>query len=60
MYNPVSHLVYAAMGSDVRTSIIDGAIVMEDGYLKTINLKSVLNNVTRIANEINLDSVSQR
>ena len=52
MYNPVSHLVYAAMGSDVRTSIIDGAIVMEDGHLKTINLKSVLNNVTRIANEI--------
>jgi 5-methylthioadenosine/S-adenosylhomocysteine deaminase len=52
MYNPVSHLVYAAMGSDVRTSIINGAIVMEDGHLKTINLKNVLNNVTRIANEI--------
>jgi 5-methylthioadenosine/S-adenosylhomocysteine deaminase len=52
MYNPVSHLVYAAMGSDVRTSIINGVIVMEDGHLNTINLKSVLNNVTRIANEI--------
>ena len=52
MYNPVSHLVYAAMGSDVRTSIINGAIVMEDGHLKTINLKNVLSNVTRIANEI--------
>ena len=52
MYNPVSHLVYAAMGSDVRTSIIDGAIVMEDGHLKTIGLKSVLNNITRIAQEI--------
>jgi len=52
MYNPVSHLVYAAMGSDVRTSIINGAIVMEDGHLKTIGLKSVLNNITRIANEI--------
>jgi len=52
MYNPVSHLVYAAMGSDVRTSIINGAIVMEDGHLKTIGLKSVLNNITRIAQEI--------
>jgi len=52
MYNPVSHLVYAAMGSDVRTSIINGAIVMEDGHLKTINLKSVLNNITGIAQEI--------
>ena len=52
MYNPVSHLVYAAMGSDVRTSIINGAIVMEDGHLKTINLKSVMNNITGIAQEI--------
>ena len=52
MYNPVSHLVYAAMGSDVRTSIINGAIVMEEGHLKTINLKTVLNNISRIANEI--------
>ncbi len=52
MYNPVSHLVYAAMGSDVRTSIINGAIVMEDGHLKTIDQKSVLNNIIRIANEI--------
>jgi 5-methylthioadenosine/S-adenosylhomocysteine deaminase len=52
MYNPVSHLVYAARGSDVRTSIINGAIVMEDGHLKTIGLKSVLNNITRIAQEI--------
>ena len=52
MYNPVSHMVYAAMGSDVRTSIINGAIVMEDGHLKTINLKDVLNNITKIADEI--------
>ena len=52
MYNPVSHLVYAARGSDIRTSIINGAIVMEDGHLKTIGLKSVLNNITRIAQEI--------
>ena len=55
MYNPVSHLVYAAMGSDVRTSIINGTIVMEDGKLKTMNLKNVLNNVTRIAKEIAAD-----
>ncbi len=52
MYNPVSHLVYAARGSDVRTSIINGTIVMEDGKLKTMSLKSVLNNINRIAKEI--------
>lgn len=52
MYNPVSHLVYAAMGSDVRTSIINGTIVMEEGHLKTINFKSLLNHVNLIAAEI--------
>ncbi len=52
MYNPVSHLVYAVTGSDVRTSIINGVIVMEDRHLKTIDLKDVLNSVTKIADEI--------
>ena len=52
MYNPVSHLVYAVTGSDVRTSIINGVIAMEDRHLKTIDLKDVLNNVTKIAQEI--------
>jgi 5-methylthioadenosine/S-adenosylhomocysteine deaminase len=52
MYNPVSHMVYAAQGSDVTTVIIDGTIVMEDGRLKTINLDSVLNDVNRIARDI--------
>ena len=52
MYDPVSHLVYAAMGSDVRTSIINGAIVMQDRRLKTIDLSSVMENVTSIAAEI--------
>ena len=52
MYNPVSHLVYAVTGSDVKTSIINGAIVMENRQLKTIDLKNVLNSVTKIADEI--------
>ena len=60
MYDPVSHLVYSAMGSDVRTSIINGTLVMEDGHLKTINLKNVLKNINRIANEINLSSANVR
>lgn len=52
MYNPVSHMVYAARGSDVTTVIIDGTIVMEDGRLKTMNLDSVLDDVNRIAKDI--------
>jgi 5-methylthioadenosine/S-adenosylhomocysteine deaminase len=52
MYNPVSHMVYAAIGSDVTTSIINGTVVMEDGTIKTMDVKAVMNDVNRIATEI--------
>jgi 5-methylthioadenosine/S-adenosylhomocysteine deaminase len=52
MYNPVSHLVYAAKGSDVTTSIINGTVVMNDGRLKTLDLNNVMDNVNKIAEEI--------
>ncbi len=52
MYSPVSHLVYAAMGSDVRASIINGTIVMNDGQLKTMNLGRVMDEVNQIAQDI--------
>jgi 5-methylthioadenosine/S-adenosylhomocysteine deaminase len=52
MYNPVSHLVYAAKGSDVTTSIINGTVVMNDGRLKTMDLNNVMDNVNKIAREI--------
>ena len=51
MYNPVSHLVYAAMGSDVTTSI-NGQVVMENGLLKTMDIKAVIDDVNKIAKEI--------
>jgi 5-methylthioadenosine/S-adenosylhomocysteine deaminase len=52
MYNPVSHLVYAAMGSDVTTSIINGTVVMEERKLRSLNLKKVMDDVNKIAKEI--------
>lgn len=35
--NPVANLVYSASGSSVRTTIIDGRIVMEDRQITTID-----------------------
>jgi 5-methylthioadenosine/S-adenosylhomocysteine deaminase len=52
MYNPVSHLVYAAIGSDVTTSIINGTVVMENGKIKTMDIKAVMDDVNKIAEEI--------
>ena len=52
MYNPVSHLVYAANGSDVSWTIIDGRVVMEDRRLCSLDVESVMADVERIAAEI--------
>ena len=42
MYDPVSHLVYAARGSDVLHSVIDGQVVMENRRLLTLDEAQVL------------------
>jgi len=42
MYNPTSHLVYAARGNDVRHSIINGQPVMEDRKLLTLDLAEII------------------
>ncbi|MEE9474392.1 MAG: amidohydrolase family protein [Candidatus Hydrothermarchaeaceae archaeon] len=45
--NPVSHIVYAAKGSDVDTVIVDGKVLMENRQLRTLDLEEVL----KFANE---------
>jgi 5-methylthioadenosine/S-adenosylhomocysteine deaminase len=42
MYNPYSHVVYAARGSDVTHSIINGRLVMEQRKLLTLDLDEVM------------------
>ena len=42
MYNPFSHLVYAARGQDVSHSIIHGRLVMENRKLMTMDLGEVM------------------
>ncbi len=52
MYNPLSHLVYAVKGSDVKTSIINGRIVMENRKLKTIDPEKIMEKISEFAEEI--------
>jgi cytosine/adenosine deaminase-related metal-dependent hydrolase len=44
VFNPVSHIVYAAEGSDVETTIIDGKIVMENRVVKSLNEEEIIRN----------------
>ncbi|HBI47610.1 MAG TPA: amidohydrolase [Smithella sp.] len=52
LYNCYSQLVYAARGADVKTSIINGKIVMKDRQLRTIDIQTAMKNVRNIAAEI--------
>ncbi len=48
----VSALVYSAQPSDVRTTIIDGRVVMRDGELLTLNEASVIEEANREASAL--------
>ena len=52
VYEPRSHLVYAARGSDVRHSIIHGRLVMEDRRLLTMDRDEVMQRVRTFARTI--------
>lgn len=52
LYNCYSQLVYAARGADVKTSIINGKIVMKDRQLRTIDLPTAMENVRVVAADI--------
>ena len=41
IYDPYSHIVYAAKGSDVQTVIVDGKILMEKRELKTLDPQEI-------------------
>jgi len=42
MYNPFSHLVYAARGSDVSHAVVNGQVLMADRKLVTLDLEEVM------------------
>ena len=42
LYDPYSHLVYAATGADVQTVVVDGRILVEDRQLLAFDLEETL------------------
>jgi 5-methylthioadenosine/S-adenosylhomocysteine deaminase len=49
MYHPASHIVYAAIGSDVRDVIIDGKPVVRHQKLLTIDIDELLHETRALA-----------
>jgi 5-methylthioadenosine/S-adenosylhomocysteine deaminase len=52
MYDPVSHLVYVTRGDDVRTTIVNGRILMKDRQVRTLNPTSVIADANRLAEKV--------
>jgi 5-methylthioadenosine/S-adenosylhomocysteine deaminase len=51
-YHILSHLVYSARASDVRTVIVNGKVVVENRTLKTVNVQEIIGKVQEIAGKI--------
>ena len=49
MYDPVSHLVYAAHGDDVRTVMVNGRVLMRDRKMLTLDEAAVLAEARKFA-----------
>jgi 5-methylthioadenosine/S-adenosylhomocysteine deaminase len=52
MYDPVSHLVYVSRGDDVRTTIVDGRVLMRDRRVLTLDEGAVLNEARALAAKV--------
>jgi 5-methylthioadenosine/S-adenosylhomocysteine deaminase len=52
MYDPVSHLVYVARGDDVRTTIVNGRVLMRDRRVLTLNEAEVLRDARGWADKV--------
>jgi 5-methylthioadenosine/S-adenosylhomocysteine deaminase len=51
LYNPISHLVYAAKGSDVSHSLINGRVVLEKGLFHTLDIGAIMERMNLLAND---------
>jgi 5-methylthioadenosine/S-adenosylhomocysteine deaminase len=49
LYEPISHLVYTTRGDDVRTTIVNGKVLMKDRQLRTLDRTAVIADARRLA-----------
>jgi 5-methylthioadenosine/S-adenosylhomocysteine deaminase len=52
MYDPLSHLVYVTRGDDVRTTIVNGRVLMRDRKVLTLNETDVLSDARAMTDRV--------
>jgi cytosine/adenosine deaminase-related metal-dependent hydrolase len=51
LLNPVNNLVYAATGASVRTVLVDGRVVLDEGRITVLDERSLYERVERLSRE---------
>ena len=52
IYDPISHLVYTTRGDDVRTTIVNGKVLMKERQVRTLNRDTVVADARRLAAKV--------
>jgi len=52
LYDPVSHIVYVTRGDDVRTTVVNGKVLMRDRRVLTLDSASVIADANRQAERV--------
>jgi 5-methylthioadenosine/S-adenosylhomocysteine deaminase len=52
IYDPISHLVYTTRGDDVRTTIVNGKVLMKERLVRTLNRETVIADANRLAAKV--------
>jgi 5-methylthioadenosine/S-adenosylhomocysteine deaminase len=52
LHHPVSTLVYSSSEENIKTVIIDGKVVMEDGVIQTADEEKVLRSAQKVAEDL--------
>jgi 5-methylthioadenosine/S-adenosylhomocysteine deaminase len=59
MFDPMSHLVYATRGTDVRNTVVNGRVLMRDGRVLTLDRATVIKEANAMAEKVRA-AVSKR
>src|SRR5262245_53920469 len=52
VYDPVSHLVYAAKGADVRQVVVEGRVLLDGGRIETLDEAAVLREAAHLRDQV--------
>lgn len=52
MFDPLSHLVYVTRGTDVRSTVVNGRVLMRQGQVTSLNRSAVLREATAMAEKV--------